>query len=80
MTSKGLITTKFKYMKKLIEKIKAKLSRKPLLVIPDVSKYEGNSVKATVCPECGCNKLQHDYVKHYTCLNVLCDWQGQTGC
>jgi hypothetical protein len=50
------------------------------LNIADVSKCEGNSVKATVCPECGCNKLQHDYVKHYTCLNVLCDWQGQTGC
>ena len=37
MTSKGLITTKFKYMKKLIEKIKAKFSRKPLFVIPAVS-------------------------------------------
>lgn len=37
MTSKGLKTIIFKYMKKLIEKIKAKISRKPLLVIPDVS-------------------------------------------
>ncbi|MCK9319208.1 hypothetical protein [Methanoculleus sp.] len=37
MTSKGLKTINFKYMKKLIEKIKAKFSRKPLLVIPDVS-------------------------------------------
>ena len=37
MTSKGLITTNFKYMKKLIEKIKSKFSRKPLLVIPAVS-------------------------------------------
>ena len=37
MTSKGLITINLKYMKKLIEKIKAKFSRKPLLVIPDVS-------------------------------------------
>lgn len=37
MTSKGLITINFKYMKKLIEKIKAKFSRKPLLVIPAVS-------------------------------------------
>lgn len=37
MTSKGLETINFKYMKKLIEKIKAKFSRKPLLVIPDVS-------------------------------------------
>lgn len=33
----GLITINFKYMKKLIEKIKAKFSRKPLLVIPAVS-------------------------------------------
>jgi hypothetical protein len=37
MTSKGLITINFKYMRKLIENIKAKFSRKPLLVIPDVS-------------------------------------------
>jgi hypothetical protein len=37
MTIKGLKTINFKYMKKLIEKIKAKFSRKPLLVIPDVS-------------------------------------------
>jgi len=37
MTSKGLITINFKYMKKLIEKIKAKFSIKPLLAIPDVS-------------------------------------------
>lgn len=37
MTSKGLITTNFKYMKKLIEKIKSKFCRKPLLVIPAVS-------------------------------------------
>ena len=37
MPSKGLITINLKYMKKLIEKIKAKFSRKPLLVIPDVS-------------------------------------------
>ena len=36
MTSKGLKTINYKYMKKLIEKIKAKFSRKPLLVIPDV--------------------------------------------
>ena len=37
MTSKGLKTINYKYMKKLIEKIKAKFSRKPLLVILDVS-------------------------------------------
>ena len=36
--------------------------------------------KVAFCPECGCNKLQHDYGKHHTCLNVLCDWQGQTDC
>lgn len=37
MISKGLKTINFEYMKKLIEKIKAKFSRKTLLVIPDVS-------------------------------------------
>ena len=37
MTSKGLRKINFKYMRKIIEKIKAKFSRKPLLVIPDVS-------------------------------------------
>ena len=31
MTSKGLKTINYKYMKKLIEKIKAKFSRKPLM-------------------------------------------------
>jgi hypothetical protein len=31
-----------------------------------------------VCPECGCNKLQHNYGKHHSCLNAYCNWQGQT--
>lgn len=48
MTSKGLKTINFKYMKKLIEKIKAKFSRKPLLVIPDVSE-SFDVVKFTNC-------------------------------
>ena len=37
MTSKGLTTTNFKYMKTLIEKIKSKFCGNPLLVIPAVS-------------------------------------------
>ena len=48
MTSKGLKTINFKCMKKLIERIKAKLCIKPLLVIPDVSE-SFNRVKFTNC-------------------------------
>jgi hypothetical protein len=63
MTSKGLKTINYKYMKKLIEKIKAKFSRKPLLVIPDVSssawerKLVGKNIHSvfTWCKDCGMN-------------------------
>jgi hypothetical protein len=70
MTSKGLIMINFKYMRKLIEKIKAKFSRKPLLVIPDVSVQ-------LFCPTCNSHDIESsnfnhlDYIKGYAYVETF---------
>ena len=34
-------------------------------------------VRHIVCPDCGCNKLQHEGNNQYLCLSVICDFHGQ---
>ena len=35
------------------------------------------NVMNIVCPECGCNKIQHEGNNDYICLSVLCNFRGQ---
>lgn len=47
----------------------------------EVSKLSQHDViknEVAVCPDCGCNRLQDDGGNYRTCLNILCDWKGQT--
>ena len=31
--------------------------------------------EVTVCPECGCNKVQKLVGGNYSCMNAYCEWQ-----
>jgi hypothetical protein len=45
----------------------------------ELSKLHQPTVSGLVCPQCGCNKLQDDGLDYRSCLNVLCEWNGQIG-
>jgi hypothetical protein len=43
-----------------------------------LSQHDVIKNEVAVCPSCGCNQLQDDGGNYRSCLNVLCEWKGQT--
>jgi hypothetical protein len=65
------------------ETLRMEIRKSPAVVQEYISFLEGKlhkpTVSVSVCPECGCNKLQDDGLDYRSCLNILCEWNGQIG-